>query len=93
MLVVGANLVVFWWLAGASTSGALSLGETIVFAQSAIGVSMIAFGGLNWAVDGTAAPVAAVLRLEGAMARVRRDLLRRRDPRAACQASASVSAT
>ncbi len=68
LLVVGANLVVFWWLAGASTSGALSLGETIVFAQSAIGVSMIAFGGLNWAVDGTAAPVAAVLRLEGAMA-------------------------
>src|SRR5205807_10672103 len=33
-----------------------------------IGVSMIAFGGLNWAVEGSSAPVAAVLRLEGTMA-------------------------
>ena len=47
-----------------ATSGALSLGETVVFAQSAVGTSMIAFGGLNWALDGAAAPVAAVLRLE-----------------------------
>jgi ATP-binding cassette subfamily B protein len=31
-------------------------------------VSAIAFGGLNWALDGSAAPVAAVLRLEAAMA-------------------------
>src|SRR6266550_2660606 len=38
-----------------------------VFAQSAVGTSMIAFGGLNWALDGAAAPVAAVLRLEPAM--------------------------
>ncbi len=68
VLVVAANLLVFWSVAADSLSGALSLGETIVFAQSAIGVSMIAFGGLNWAVDGTAAPVAAVMRLEPAMA-------------------------
>src|SRR4029077_9721137 len=34
---------------------------------SAIGTSMIAFGGLNWALDGSAAPVVAVLRLEAAM--------------------------
>jgi ABC-type multidrug transport system fused ATPase/permease subunit len=40
-----------------------------MFAQSAIGTSMIAFGGLNWALDGAAAPVAAVLRLEPAMSR------------------------
>jgi ATP-binding cassette, subfamily B, bacterial len=39
----------------------------VMFAQSAIGTSMIAFGGLNWALDGAAAPVAAVLRLEPAM--------------------------
>jgi ABC-type multidrug transport system fused ATPase/permease subunit len=38
-----------------------------MFAQSAVGTSMIAFGGLNWALDGAAAPVAAVLRLEPAM--------------------------
>ena len=68
LLVVSANLLVFWSIAAAATSGALSLGETVVFAQSAVGVSMIAFGGLNWAVDGASAPVAAVLRLEGAMA-------------------------
>jgi ABC-type multidrug transport system fused ATPase/permease subunit len=39
-----------------------------MFAQSALGTAMIAFGGLNWALDGSAAPVAAVLRLEPAMA-------------------------
>jgi ABC-type multidrug transport system fused ATPase/permease subunit len=38
-----------------------------MFAQGAVGTSMIAFGGLNWALDGAAAPVAAVLRLEPAM--------------------------
>ena len=44
--------------------GGLDLGEMVVFAQSAVGTSMIAFGGLNWALDGAAAPVAAVQRLE-----------------------------
>jgi ABC-type multidrug transport system fused ATPase/permease subunit len=39
-----------------------------VFAQAAVGTSLIAFGGLNWALDGAAAPVAAVLKLEPAMA-------------------------
>src|SRR5438552_6363183 len=38
-----------------------------MFAQAAVGTSMIAFGGLNWALDGASAPVAAVLRLEPAM--------------------------
>jgi len=45
----------------------VTLGAAIVFAQSAVGVSMIAFGGLNWALDGSAAPVQAVLKLEAAM--------------------------
>jgi ATP-binding cassette, subfamily B, bacterial len=39
----------------------------VVFAQSAVGASMIAFGGISWALDGAAAPVGAVLRLEDAM--------------------------
>jgi ABC-type multidrug transport system fused ATPase/permease subunit len=39
----------------------------VVYVQSAVGVSMIAFGGFSWALDGSAAPVAAVLRLEAAM--------------------------
>jgi ABC-type multidrug transport system fused ATPase/permease subunit len=67
-LVVGANIAVFWSLANAAADGSLSLARIVVFAQSAIGTSMIAFGGLNWALDGSAAPVAAVLRLEPAMA-------------------------
>ncbi|MFY9649058.1 ABC transporter ATP-binding protein, partial [Trebonia sp.] len=33
------------------------------------GASMIAFGGLNWALDGAAAPVAAVARLKAAMSK------------------------
>jgi ABC-type multidrug transport system fused ATPase/permease subunit len=68
LLVIGANLIVFWSLANAAANGTLSLGQVVVFAQSGLGMSMIAFGGLNWALSGSAAPVAAVLRLEPAMA-------------------------
>jgi ABC-type multidrug transport system fused ATPase/permease subunit len=67
LLVIGANVVVFWSLAEAAASGRLPLGEVVMFAQSAVGTSMIAFGGLNWALDCASAPVAAVLRLEPAM--------------------------
>src|SRR5205085_7560106 len=67
LLVSGANVVVFWSLAQAVSTGRLTLAEIIVFAQTAIGTSMIAFGGISWATDGAAAPVAAVLRLEPAM--------------------------
>ncbi len=67
LLVVSANIAVFWSLADAAANGSVSLAQAVVFAQSAIGASMIAFGGLNWALDGFAAPVAAVLRLEPAM--------------------------
>jgi ABC-type multidrug transport system fused ATPase/permease subunit len=68
-LVVVANAAVFWALAAAAYDG-LGLGQITAFAQAAVGVSMIAFGGLSWALDGAAAPVAAVGRLEAAMARV-----------------------
>ena len=67
LIVLAANVLVFWSLANAAASGALGLGAAVVFAQSAVGTSMIAFGGLDWALDGAAAPVAAVLRLESAM--------------------------
>jgi ATP-binding cassette, subfamily B, bacterial len=67
LLVVSANVVVFWFLASAAAAGLLSLGEVVVYVQSAIGVSAVAFGGFSWALDGAAAPVAAVLRLEPAM--------------------------
>jgi ABC-type multidrug transport system fused ATPase/permease subunit len=67
LLVTGANVAVFWSLASAAANGSASLAEVVVFAQAAVGTSMIAFGGLNWALDGSSAPVAAVLRLEPAM--------------------------
>ena len=68
LVVIGANVAVCWALAGDAASGELSLAEVVVFAQAAAGTALIAFGGLNWAIDGCAAPVAAVLRLEAAMA-------------------------
>src|SRR5881275_746295 len=67
LLVVGANIAVFWALASSAANGRITLGEAVVYVQSADGVSMIAFGGFSWALDGAAAPVAAVLRLEPAM--------------------------
>ena len=67
LIVISANIVVFWLLASAAASGRVSLGEAVVYVQSAIGVSMIAFGGFSWALDGAAAPVAAVQRLETVM--------------------------
>ncbi len=68
LLVLGANVLVFWSLAEAANAGRIELGALVIYAQSAFGASMIAFGGLNWALHSSAAPVAAVLRLEPAMA-------------------------
>jgi ATP-binding cassette, subfamily B, bacterial len=68
LLVLGANVAVFWSLAAAASNGSLSLGQVVIFAQSAVSVSAIAFGGLNWALDGASAPVGAVLRLRTTMA-------------------------
>jgi ABC-type multidrug transport system fused ATPase/permease subunit len=65
--VVSSNVLVFWLLASAAVDGRISLAEAVVYLQSAIGVSMIAFGGFGWTLDGASAPVAAVLRLESAM--------------------------
>jgi len=67
LLVVSANVAVFWLLAFAAAAGRISLGQAVVYVQCAIGVSLLAFGGFSWALDGAAAPVAAVLRLEPAM--------------------------
>ncbi|MEK7423717.1 MAG: ABC transporter ATP-binding protein [Actinomycetota bacterium] len=67
-IVLAANLVVFWTIADAAADGALTTGRVVVFVQAAIGVSAIAFGGLNWALDGASAPVAALRRLEAAVA-------------------------
>jgi ABC-type multidrug transport system fused ATPase/permease subunit len=68
VVVLGANIVVFWSLAMAVSAGRVDLGRAVIFAQLAMGVSAVAFGGLSWVMDGAAAPVAAVLRLQDAMA-------------------------
>jgi ATP-binding cassette subfamily B protein len=67
LVVTLANVAVFASLASAALAGRIDLARVVVFAQVAVGVSAIAFGGLSWALDGAAAPVAAVLRLEDAM--------------------------
>ena len=67
-LVLAANAVVFWSLAADVTAGALPLDRLVTFASAAVAASMIAFGGLSWALDGAGAPTAAVLRLREAMA-------------------------
>ena len=68
LLVVTANVLVFWTMATAAAEGRISLAEVVIYAQCAVGTSLIAFGGMSWALDGAAAPVAAVRRLELATA-------------------------
>jgi ATP-binding cassette subfamily B protein len=69
LVVLAANIVVFWSLGAAAASGTLGLARLVTFASAAVGTSMIAFGGLSWALDGAAAPAAAVLRVRPAMDR------------------------
>jgi ABC-type multidrug transport system fused ATPase/permease subunit len=68
VIVAAANLLVLWALADAAGSGDISIARTLVFVQAVMGASTIAFGGLNWALDGGAAPVMALERLERAIA-------------------------
>jgi ATP-binding cassette subfamily B protein len=70
LIVTAANALVFWSIARDAAHGHLGLGSVVTFAASALGVSAIAFGGLNWALWSAAPAVAAVLRLETAMAAV-----------------------
>ena len=68
LVVLAANIVVFWSLGAAATGGTLALGRLVTFASAAVSTSRLAFGGLSWAMDGAASPAAAVLRLREAMA-------------------------
>jgi len=67
LIVATANVLVFWSMGAAANAGALSLGRLVTFASAAVSISMIAFGGLSWAIDFASAPAAAVLRLGKAM--------------------------
>ncbi len=68
--VAVANGLVFWRLAVATADGTVSVGAAITYLISAITVSSIAFGGLNWALDNAAAPAATVRRLSATLAEV-----------------------
>jgi ABC-type multidrug transport system fused ATPase/permease subunit len=67
LLVLGANLLVFASMAIDASVGKLELARLVTFASAAVGTSMIAFGGLSWALDSAAAPTGAVLRLQDSM--------------------------
>lgn len=69
-VVIAANVLVFWMLAQSIADGDTGLGAGVAFLQTAFGASSIAFGGLNWALDSSSAPVAALNRLAAAMAPV-----------------------
>ncbi|HUC58278.1 MAG TPA: ATP-binding cassette domain-containing protein [Streptosporangiaceae bacterium] len=71
LVVLAANGLVFWALSNAALHHHLGIGPLLVYSQAAVGTALIAFGGLNWALDGAAAPVAAVARLKAAMAGTR----------------------
>jgi ABC-type multidrug transport system fused ATPase/permease subunit len=67
LLVLGANVLVLAAMAHDAAAGQLPLAKLVTFAGAAVGTSMIAFGGLSWALDSAAAPAGAVLRLQDAM--------------------------
>jgi ABC-type multidrug transport system fused ATPase/permease subunit len=68
LIVTAANVLVVLSIASAAAEDRINLGEIVVYAQCVVGTSLIAFGGLNWALDGASSPVAAVRRLGPAMA-------------------------
>jgi ATP-binding cassette subfamily B protein len=68
VIVLAANALLFWVLAERGYDGRLDLQAVVTYAGAAFGASSIAFGGLSWALDGAAAPVTAVRRLEPEMA-------------------------
>jgi ATP-binding cassette subfamily B protein len=68
VIVLGANAVLFGVLAHEGYTGGLDLRSVVTYAGAAFGASAIAFGGLSWALDGAAAPVVAIERLEVEMA-------------------------
>src|SRR6202166_1951193 len=68
LIVLSANVIVFWAFAADAAAGRIAVGHVVTFASAAVSTSMIAFGGLSWALDGAAAPAGAVIRLQDAMA-------------------------
>ncbi|HTS76007.1 MAG TPA: ABC transporter ATP-binding protein [Bryobacteraceae bacterium] len=70
LIVVSANLFVFWRLAEDAASGRVSFARLVTFVSAAAATGMIAFGGFSWALDSADAPVGTVLRLRESMHRI-----------------------
>jgi ABC-type multidrug transport system fused ATPase/permease subunit len=79
-IVAAANILVLLVLASAVAAGRITLGELVVYAQCVVGTSMIAFGGMSWALDGPSSAVAAVRRLESVTVPAGQLSTGRRDP-------------
>ena len=69
LLVLCANVLVFWIMAQDAVAGSLSFAGLVTFASAAAYTSAIAFGGLSWALDVGSAPAGAVLRFRESMSR------------------------
>ena len=67
LLVLAANAIVFTVMAIDVSSNELGLDRMVTFASLAFTTSMIAFGGLSWALDSASAPAGATMRLGGSM--------------------------
>ena len=68
LIVLAANGALFVVLARQGYARTIDLQSVVTYAGAAFGASAIAFGGLSWALDGAAAPVVAIERLETEMA-------------------------
>lgn len=67
LLVLAANAIVFTVMAIDVASNELGLDRMVTFASLAFTTSMIAFGGLSWALDSASAPAGATMRLSSSM--------------------------
>ena len=67
LLVISANIILFYSMAWSALNGDLELNQMVTFASAAISTSMIAFGGLSWAMDSASAPAVAVMSLHEKM--------------------------
>lgn len=66
-LIVAGNGLVFWSLAHDASLDRVSLSALVVFAQTAVGTSALAFGEFDWWLRTAAQPVPVVLSLEEQM--------------------------
>jgi len=67
LAIVAGNALVFGSLARDANAGSIELASLVVFAQAAIGVSLVAFGEFDWWFRGSAQPIPMVLDLAAKM--------------------------